>query len=205
LAWGVLRDYAFSRSRAQHIVPNPATTNIMLIDKGEGWGMSVITEALDLVKTAEHPKLIIIGIVVIVCLAELLVGAGTSSKDIKFWGMEIKVPESDAIKACRAIQAAFHEKALGLESERQATYRRIESDEASLDGFTKLQLEAIARDADPNNHTSGNERTVVWRINSLIEDENSREKHLTWLNHTAEYDTERVNQECSSLLTARSG
>jgi hypothetical protein len=28
------------------------------------------------------------------------------------------------------MQAVFHEKALGLESERQATYRRIESDEA---------------------------------------------------------------------------
>src|SRR5215813_7764812 len=141
--------------------------------------------ALDFVKTAEHPTLIIIGVVVIVCLGGLLFWAETSSKDIKFWGIEITVPESDGVKACRAIQAAFHEKALGLESDRQATYRRVDSDQASLDTFTKLQLEARERDRDPNSHTSGNEDTIVWRINNLVKDSNWREEHLQGLNETA--------------------
>jgi hypothetical protein len=168
--------------------------------------MSVMTDkALDFVKTAQNSTLMIIGVLVIVCLGGLLFWVETSSKDIKVWGIEIKVPESDGIKACRAIQAAFHEKALGLEGERQATYRRIESDETSLDEFTKLQLEARARDQDPNSHTSGNEDTIVWRINNLINDEIWREKHVQSLNQTAEEDVDRVNQECGSLLTARSG
>jgi hypothetical protein len=168
--------------------------------------MSVMTDTvLDFVKTAKHPTLMIIGCFVIVCLGGLLFWAETSSKDIKFWGIEIKVPESDGIKACRAIQAAFHEKALGLESERQATYRRIESDEASLDAFTKLQLEAKERDQDPNYHSSGNEQTVIWRIKYLVDDSNWRQQYVQSLNKTAEQYTDRVNQECGSLLTARSG
>jgi hypothetical protein len=81
----------------------------------------------------------------------------TSRKDIKFWGIEITVPESDGIKACRAIQAAFHEKALGLESERAATYRRMENDEGSIDACTKLQLEAKARDRE----TQGNDNETA--------------------------------------------
>jgi hypothetical protein len=168
--------------------------------------MAVTADFLDLLKTAEHPTLMIIGVVVIVCLGGSLFWAETSRKDIKFWGIEIKVPESDGIKACRAIQAAFHEKAVGLESERQATYRPIESDAASIDAFTKLILEARERDRDrdPNSHTSGNEDMILWRINSLVNDFNSRQRHVDSLNELVEQDTERVNQECGSLLIARS-
>jgi hypothetical protein len=83
----------------------------------------VMDTALDFLKTAKHPTLMIIGFVVIVCLGELLYCVETSRKDIKFWGIEITVPESDGIKACRAIQATFHEKALGFESERKTTYQ----------------------------------------------------------------------------------
>ena len=168
--------------------------------------MSVVTDkALDLVRTADHSTLMFIGVLVIICLGMLLYSAETSSKAIKFWGIEIKVPESDGIKACRALQAAFHEKALGLESERQATYRRIESDQTSLDAFTKLQLEARQRDQDPNSHSSGNEETVIWRINNLVEDSNWRQRYVQSLNQAAAQDVDRVNQECGSLLTARSG
>ena len=168
--------------------------------------MSVMTDTvLDFVKTATHPTLMIIGVAVIVFLGELLIWTEFSRKDIKFWGIEITVPESDGIKACRAMQAAFHEKALGLESERQATFRRIESNNASLDTFTKLQLEARERDNDPNFHTSGNEATIVWRINDLVNDLNWQQQHVLSLSETAEQDTDRVNQECGSLLMARSG
>jgi|HubBroStandDraft_6_1064221.scaffolds.fasta_scaffold255730_3 hypothetical protein len=158
---------------------------------------------LDFLKTAKHPTLMIIGVSVIICLGELLFWVETSRKDTKFWGIEIMVPESDAIKACRALQAAFHERALGLENERKATYRLMENDEASIDAFTKLQLEAKARDKDTVAHE--NENAVIWRINNLVNDSNSREQRVKWLNETEAYDTERVNQECGSLLIARSG
>jgi hypothetical protein len=158
---------------------------------------------LDFVKTAKHPTLMIVGFLVIICLGELLFLAETSRKDIKFWGIEITVPESDAIKACRVLQAAFHEKALGLENERKATYRLIENDEASIDAFTKLRLEAKARDRDTQGNA--NEAAVIWRINNLVDDSNSREQRVTWLIETEAYDTERVNRECGSLLIATSG
>jgi hypothetical protein len=58
-----------------------------------------MTAALDFVKTAEHPTLMIIGVVVIICLGGLLFWAETSSKDIKFWGIEITVPESDGVQS----------------------------------------------------------------------------------------------------------
>src|SRR5690348_15176297 len=82
----------------------------------------------------------IVGVVVVLCLGELLIWVETSRKDIKLWGIEITQPESDGIKSCRAIQAAFHDKKLGLENDRAATYRVMENDEASIDAFTKLQL-----------------------------------------------------------------
>jgi hypothetical protein len=79
----------------------------------------------------------------------------------------------------------------------------MENDEASIDAFTKLQLEAKARDKDTVAHE--NENAVIWRINNLVNDSNSREQRVKWLNETEAYDTERVNQECGSLLIARSG
>jgi hypothetical protein len=160
---------------------------------------------LDFLKTAKNPTLMIIGVAAIVCLGGLLFWVETSRKDIKFWGIEINVPESDAIKACRAIQAAFHEKMLGLESERQATYRRMENHQASIDAFTKLQLDAKARDQHPDTQGSDNEQTVIWHINNLIGDLNSQEKFLDWVRQTERYDTERVNKECGLLLRSESG
>jgi hypothetical protein len=137
------------------------------------------------------------------CLGELLYCVETSRKDIKFWGIEITVPESDGIKACRAIQATFHEKALGFESERKTTYQLMENDETSIDAFTKLRLEAIAQDRDT--YRNDNENVAIGRIKDLIEDSNYREKYAEWLNQTEADDTERVNQECGALLIATSG
>ena len=162
--------------------------------------MAVTADFLDFMKTVEHPTLMIVGVVVVLCLAELLFWVETSRKDIKFWGIEITVPESDGIKACRAIQATFHDKTLGLENDRAATYRVMENDEASIDAFTKLQLEARARDQDPNTYAHDTEGPVVWRINYLVGDSNRREEHVKWLDETEAYYTKRVDQECGSLL-----
>jgi len=125
--------------------------------------MAVSTDFLDFIKTAQHPTLLIVGVGVVLCLGELLFWVETSRKDIKLWGIEITRPESDGIKSCRVIQAAFHDKTLGLENDRAATYRVMENDEASIDAFTKLQLEARVRDQDPNSHVSDTEKPVVWR------------------------------------------
>jgi hypothetical protein len=104
------------------------------------------------------------------------------------------------MKSCRAIQATFHDKTLGLENDRAATYRILENDQASIDAFTKLQLEARVRDQDPNTHVHDTESAVLWRLNSLVDDSNGREEHVKWLNETEEYYTRRVDQECGSLL-----
>ena len=143
--------------------------------------MAWTADFLDFLKTAKHPTLMIVGGLAIILAGEFLVCLETSRKDIKFWGVEIAVPESDGIKSCRAIQAAFHDKALGFESERRATYRLMENDEASIDVFTKLQLEARAQDQDPNTHVSDTERAVVWRLNSLVEDANWRQKYVEFV------------------------
>lgn len=66
-----------------------------------------------------------------------------------------------------------------MESERQATYRLIENDEASIDTFTKLRLEAKARDLGADY-----ENEVVWRSNNLIHDLNFREQRADWLMQT---------------------
>jgi len=158
--------------------------------------MAWIAGVYDRLKTAEPATLMFFGAVGFACVVVLVLWAETSRKDIKFWGVEITAPESDAIKACRMIQAAFHEKALGLESERQATYRRIENDEASIDAFTKIELEAKAGSRDSTDYES----TVTWRVNNLINDTNSQEKRLEWVIQTEVADTELVNRECGSLL-----
>jgi hypothetical protein len=157
--------------------------------------MAWITDVWDRLKTAEPPTAIIFCAVGLIYVGVFAYWAETSSKNIKFWGVEITAPESDAIKACRAIQAAFHDKALGWESERQATYRLIESDQASIDAFSKLQLEARAGDR----YTSDYDRDVVWRINGRIEDLKGRGKYLDWLNQAEAANAEQVNQECGSV------
>lgn len=184
----------------EHLVPNTATPYIMLKFEVVGAGMAVATDFLDFIKTAQHPTLMIVGVVVVLCLGELLIWVETSRKDIKLWGIEITQPESDGIKSCRAIQAAFHDKTLGLENDRAATYRVIENDGASIDAFTRLQIEARVRDQDPNTHVHDTESAVLWRLNSLVDDSNGREEHVKWLNETEEYYTRRVDQECGSLL-----
>jgi len=69
--------------------------------------MSVMTDTvLDFVKTAKHPTLMIIGVVVIVCLGELLFWLETSSKDIKFWGFGTTVPRATESK--RAVRFRLH-------------------------------------------------------------------------------------------------
>lgn len=167
-----------------------------------GLEMAGVTATVaDFLNTAKHPTLMIIGVVVIVCLGGVLFCVETSRKDIKLWGIEITMPESDGIKACREIQAAFHDEALGLESERQATYRRIENDEASIDALTKLRLEAMARDRDTPAYD--NEKAVLWRINNLVNDSNFREERVKWVNETQANYANRVDQECGSLLIAR--
>jgi hypothetical protein len=158
--------------------------------------MAVTAELWDFVKTAKHPTLMIVGVVGIVCLGEFLIWVETSRKDIKLWSIEITQPESDGVKSCRAIQAAFHDKALGLESKRKATYQVMENDEASIDAFTKLQLEAETR----NQNTYDYAHNVTLRINNLINDSNQRQQHLEWLNETETYYTQRVEEECGSLL-----
>jgi hypothetical protein len=52
-----------------------------------GAGMAVATEFLDWIKTAQHPTLMIVGVVVVLCLGELLFWVETSRKDIRLWAL----------------------------------------------------------------------------------------------------------------------
>jgi hypothetical protein len=67
-----------------------------------------MAEALGFVKTAEHPTLMIIGVVIIVCLGGLVVWAETSRKDIKFWGIECALPRAVPARYLQRITRIFH-------------------------------------------------------------------------------------------------
>jgi hypothetical protein len=67
--------------------------------------------------------------VTIICTAIIILAvvviwwAESSSKDVTVWGIEVRIHESDQVRACRIIQSNTHDQLASLEGERQAQIR----------------------------------------------------------------------------------
>jgi hypothetical protein len=159
----------------------------------------------DLFSTAGVAKTALLCGTLLIFVFGFLVWAAISQETIKLgWPTEISAPESEQLKACRAVQTALHDEIQTFDNDRTSSYKAIADDQNALNEATRLQNDTEREEVNSKESKSyyGAKVDIDSRIQQLNNDIDNRDEVISRIRQQIADRSQNVYSLCAVIIQA---